>query len=83
MRFKLQNRYQDGGWESMHDEYDDLLTAVCKAADCSYDAICCGMVRVLDGDNVVIEYGAGSKGVPSFVSPNYQLWPLLSSRIDK
>jgi hypothetical protein len=47
-RFFLEHRFQDGGWEVLKGWYDNENDAVIQAATLSKDAICYGMVRVVD-----------------------------------
>jgi hypothetical protein len=61
-RYQLQNSYQDSGWETIDGEaYYVENVAVKRAAILSQDAICYGMVRVVDLQKgvVVCTYGAG------------------------
>jgi len=58
--FSLQNRYQDGGWEMLEKNIVDLDNALIRAKRCSKDAICYGMVRVMDANGTVVRtYSAG------------------------
>ena len=61
MRYKLQNRYQDSGWEELGEQFSNLNDANRRAHDLSKDAICYGMVRVVDVTNGIVEaeYPAG------------------------
>ena len=63
MRYKLQNRYQDSGWEDLGMEFDIPKRAVKKALKCSKDAIAYGMVRVVDvkEKRVVVTFAAGGR----------------------
>lgn len=61
-QYFLQNRYQDSGWEDIPKERYALAgDAICKASELSDNAICNGMVRVVDSftGKVLIEYAAG------------------------
>lgn len=59
--FKLQNRYQDEGWENTGFRFTEEWQALRKALECSCDSICYGMVRVINEDTgeIVVTYGAG------------------------
>ena len=59
--YKLQNRYQDSGWEDLHIKFTNEKDAIQEASVLCKDAICYGMVRVVDMVNkrVVIEFPAG------------------------
>jgi hypothetical protein len=61
MRYKLQNRYQDSGWENLDEEFHTEKEAVQKASVLCQDAICYGMVRVVDlvEKQVIITFPAG------------------------
>lgn len=48
MLFRLENRYQDEGWESLNEFYIDAVEAAHKAAEKAYSGIYYGMVRVVD-----------------------------------
>ena len=48
MRFKLQNRYQDSGWENLNESFHTTEEAEDKALEFSKNSICYGMVRVVD-----------------------------------
>jgi hypothetical protein len=49
MRYQVQNRYQDGGWENVQGEvYRDSDTAVSRAESFAKQPIFYGMARVLD-----------------------------------
>ncbi len=78
MNFKLQNCYQDGGWENLDgEEFDDFNDARKRAKKLRKDAMCYGMVRVIDSEGSVIEYPAGS-GKPTWIrnksSPIFELY---------
>ena len=59
--YKIQNKYQDGGWEDLGFRYLVKSQSLEKALECSCDAICYGMVRIIneDTDEVVVTYAAG------------------------
>lgn len=60
-RYRLQNRYQDSGWETLDNEaYDLCRDAVYRASQLSKDAVAYGMVRVIDSltGEVIVEYAA-------------------------
>jgi hypothetical protein len=58
--FRLQNRYQDSGWETFVENIVALDAALIRAKRCSENAACYGMVRVIDANgNVVRTYSAG------------------------
>jgi len=59
--FQLQNRYQDSGWENLDEEYDSAKKAKKRALKLSKDAICYGMVRVVDVEKkqVIVTFPAG------------------------
>ena len=57
--FRLQNRYQDGGWEDLDRSYGNAVMAINEAYELCQDSVCYGMVRVLLGDKVVVEFPAG------------------------
>lgn len=62
--FWLMNRYQDGLWETLHDEeFDDQTDAIIRASELSKNAISHGMVRVMAGHQIgariIIEFPAG------------------------
>lgn len=60
MTFRIQNRYQDEGWEWTNDQFATEEEAVNFAVECACDAICYGMVRVIGSDGFeVVCYGAG------------------------
>lgn len=62
-RYRLQNRYQDSGWEWLEEAYstNDLGAAIRTADKLSEDAIIYGMVRVVDiiTQEVMATYAAG------------------------
>jgi hypothetical protein len=63
-RYRLQNRYQDSGWEYLaYEEFEHCGDAICRASELSEDAVAYGMVRVVDKKTgrVVITYPAGKK----------------------
>jgi hypothetical protein len=66
MRYEVQNRYQDEGWE-YHEQYDDERFACDTAEKMSYQPLTFGMSRVLDTHTgeIVVEYPEGSKGYAS------------------
>ena len=58
----MENRYQDSGWEPLDGEdFLNANAAARRAAGLSKDAICYGMVRVVDMavKKVVVTYAAG------------------------
>lgn len=59
--YHLENRHQDGGWQSIPDEiYVGFDAANLRARELARDAICYGMVRVIDGrGQPVVTYPAG------------------------
>jgi hypothetical protein len=58
--YRIQNSYQDSGWEESGHEYLSLTDAIRKGEECASDSICWGMVRIIDADNQVIKtFGAG------------------------
>jgi ADP-ribose pyrophosphatase YjhB (NUDIX family) len=59
-QYRLQNRYQDGGWEELHEFFNNEADAVKQAIEHACHPIHYGMVRVIGPDGgVVVEYGAG------------------------
>lgn len=63
-RYRLQNRYQDSGWESLaYEEFEHCGDAICRASELSEDAVAYGMVRVVDKKTgrVVIAYPTEKK----------------------
>ena len=53
--YQLQNRYQDSGWETLdHEKFSSVVVATSRAAILSKNAICYGMVRVVDLSTEVI-----------------------------
>ena len=60
MRYVIQNRYQDEGWEVIH-SISDKKQALKFAKKKSKDAICYGMVRVVDTklNEILITHTAG------------------------
>lgn len=46
LRFYLQNRYQDSGWEDCDEDFDTLKEALAAAADHAEHSIIYGMTRV-------------------------------------
>jgi len=44
--FYLENRYQDGGWERLDENFENFEVAVLRAAIRCQNAIVYGMVRV-------------------------------------
>lgn len=66
MRYQVQNRYQDGGWENVEGEvYRDPETAISRAKSFSEQPIFYGMARVLDlATNFAVKtFGAGGQPV--------------------
>ena len=61
MKFRIQNRYQDGGWEDCSD-WLDQAEAFRRANEYARDAISCGMVRILDQFGRVIRTWAAGSG---------------------
>ena len=58
--YRLQNRYQDSGWEDMGGtQYTNPTLAVFEAYERCLDSIAFGMVRVVEGDRVLVEFPAG------------------------
>lgn len=58
--YRIQNRYQDGGWEEANLYFKNLADAISKAEKCSSDSIAWGMVRIVDADDKILHtYGAG------------------------
>jgi hypothetical protein len=57
--FRLQNRYQDSGWEDLNESYANVCEAITIAYTYCQDAVCYGMVRVVWNDKVVVEFPAG------------------------
>jgi hypothetical protein len=65
--FFLQNRYQDGGWENLGEEFAELADALHAAASHATDSIRYGMVRVIKRNkhdyslpgSVILEIPAG------------------------
>lgn len=57
MRYRLQNRFQDSGWEDLGVEFINCGDAICKASELADNA----MVRVIDTETneIVITYAAG------------------------
>lgn len=60
MKYLLQTRYQDESWTNYY-VTDDLGKAKKDAKKMSKDAICYGMVRIIDTltNHLIIEYWAG------------------------
>ncbi len=59
MKYILQHRYQDSGWEILGEEFDSVDDAVQRAAILSRKSIIYGMVRVVDDSGVIITFPAG------------------------
>lgn len=59
--FKLQNRYQDEGWEELGIRFEEEWRALRRALECSSDAISYGMIRIINEDTgeIVATFGAG------------------------
>ncbi len=62
MRYLIQNRYQDEGWGDIETKADKDI-AFRLAETYSKDAICYGMVRVIDTklNEVLVTHPAGGK----------------------
>ncbi len=62
MRYVIQNKYQDEGWEVIHST-SDKKQALKFAKKKSKDGICYGMLRVIDTEKnkVLVTYPAGGK----------------------
>lgn len=68
-QFKLQNRYQDSGWEDFggtnrqNDIYEDESIACGEALEFSKNSMFYGMLRVVElgTKNVIATYTAGKK----------------------
>jgi hypothetical protein len=62
LRYKLQNSYQDSGWENLNDEeyYTESVTII-RAQQLAKNAIAYGMVRVIDTkkNEIVVTVPAG------------------------
>jgi len=66
LRYQVQNRYQDGGWEKVDGEvYRDSATAVSRAKSFASRPIFYGMTRVLDlAKNIVVQtFSAGGEPI--------------------
>lgn len=77
-KFRLQNRYQDGGWEWLEgQEYETEDAAVGHAIACACNGIAYGMVRVISPDGLeVVCYAAGSGAdIKSGKLPRYPAKP--------
>ena len=62
MNYKLQNRYQDSGWENLdREEFHRLNEAMDRGYELSKNSIAYGMVRVVNlvTGKVEVEYPAG------------------------
>lgn len=73
MNFRLQNRYQDSGWEDIPGLMSRVV-AVDEAWKMAKDAVRNGMVRVVseDGKEVFTTYGAGvNNGSPGVFQDQY------------
>jgi hypothetical protein len=58
--YRIQNSYQDSGWEETGHEYLSLDDAFTKAEWCASKPILYGMVRIVDADGRIIKtFGAG------------------------
>jgi hypothetical protein len=84
MKYYLQNRYQDSGWEKcvVNDQefYDRLQDALYIAEQCAADSICYGMVRVVDSDGKIHQTwaaGSGVKSVPAPITPGQGARPIV------
>jgi len=62
--FRLQNRYQDSGWQELDYQFWHVDGAIEKAAELSQDAIIYGMVRVVAKNGTVIKtFPAGGEKI--------------------
>ena len=64
-KYQLQNCYQDSSWENLDDEaFSDPLLAEARAKELAKDAICYGMVRVVDLNKakIIATFPAGYSG---------------------
>jgi len=65
--FYLENRYQDGGWERLDENFENFEVAVLRAAILCQNSIVYGMVRVCqlyrhgdqDHNTVLVTFPAG------------------------
>lgn len=58
--YRIQNSYQDSGWEDAGHEYLSLSDAFTKAEWCASKPILYGMVRIVDADGWIVKtFGAG------------------------
>jgi len=58
--YKLQNRFQDSGWENLNIEHTLANDAIQEASELSKNAICYGMVRVIHEEHgVIATFAAG------------------------
>lgn len=60
--YKLQNRYQDSGWEDLDLVFYSRVEAIEKAVELSRNSICYGMVRVVCRGRVIETFVAGGSG---------------------
>ena len=76
MNYKLQNRYQDSGWENLNEECSHLETAKHRAYELSKNSIAYGMVRVVNRATGAIEaeYPAGGGEATSKPPEELELW---------
>lgn len=61
--YVLEHRYQDSGWMRLDAElFEHAGDAYCRASELSEDAICYGMVRVveLESNRVMDTFAAGT-----------------------
>jgi hypothetical protein len=84
-RFKLQHRYQSDSWMDVGESYDHRGEAIQKASEYSWQSIIYGMLRVVDMqmNKVIIEYGAGSCGKPSYEEPSEAIQEAIRKEVSK
>ena len=61
LRYRLENRYQDSGWEDLETPFANCTEAIACAGSLAKDSIIYGMTRVVDlvEGEVVITFAAG------------------------
>ena len=66
--YRLENRYQDSGWELLSDKFYSVDMAIQTAKKYAKDAICYGMVRVINiqKQEVIVTFPAGCPHDPMY-----------------
>lgn len=71
--YRIENRYQDSGWEPTSESYPSFDQASARASVMADDGICWGMTRVVGPQGVLITYRAGG-GVSETRQPQSLPW---------